>query len=59
MKGKKLPVSFKFVLQLSDHNTDWLLGKISFGTFEGTAIRTVSEYSLSGQEADLRHGAFL
>lgn len=27
MKGKKLPVSFKFVLQLSDHNTDWLLGK--------------------------------
>lgn len=27
MKGKKLPVSFKFVLQLSDHNTDWLLDK--------------------------------
>ena len=27
MKGKKLPVSFKFVLQLSDANTEWLLGK--------------------------------
>ena len=27
MKGKKLPVSFKFVLQLSNQNTDWLLGK--------------------------------
>ena len=50
--------SIQIVLQLSDHNTDcpW---QISFGTFEGTAIRTVSEYSLSGQEADLRHGAFL
>lgn len=27
MKGKKLPVSFRFVLQLSDVNTDWLLKK--------------------------------
>lgn len=27
MKGKKLPVSFRFVLQLSDANTDWLLNK--------------------------------
>lgn len=27
MKGKKLPVSFRFVLQLSDANTDWLLKK--------------------------------
>ena len=27
MKGKKLPVSFRFVLQLSDTNTDWLLNK--------------------------------
>lgn len=27
MKGKKLPVSFRFVLQLSDANTEWLLNK--------------------------------
>lgn len=27
MKGKKLPVSFRFVLRLSDENTDWLLKK--------------------------------
>ncbi len=27
MKGKKLPVSFHFTLQLSRENTDWLLGR--------------------------------
>lgn len=27
IKGRKQPVSFRFVLQLSDENTDWLLNK--------------------------------
>lgn len=27
IKGRKLPVSFRFVLQLSEENTDWLLKK--------------------------------
>jgi hypothetical protein len=27
MKGKKLPVHFRFILQLSDSNTEWLLKK--------------------------------
>ena len=34
MKGKKLPVQFSFVLQLSAANTSWLLGKYHLEQYE-------------------------